>query len=260
MFSQLISTFTREAKGVARWPKPMDKAAIAFLSDMIFDELKELAEAEVLVEQVDALVDLIIYILDQAAVHGYNLDPILMAVHAANMKKRFPDGTFHKRVDGKVIKPEGWQAPDEEIEAALQLQKTHGSFSPKTSFIEHYYIACPYSHPDEGVRHGRYIESMAISARLNKQGLITYSPIASWHEVARRFDLHTDFTYWLETNYYFIRTAKAVIVLMLDDWQDSVGVTNEIAYANKLAIPVLYMNSEGEAWADPDMEEPMQLI
>jgi len=33
-------------------------------------------------------------------------------VHGANMAKRFPDGKFHKREDGKIIKPDGWQEPD----------------------------------------------------------------------------------------------------------------------------------------------------
>lgn len=34
------------------------------------------------------------------------------AVHESNMAKRWADGTFHLREDGKVLKPEGWEAPD----------------------------------------------------------------------------------------------------------------------------------------------------
>jgi Uncharacterized protein conserved in bacteria len=34
------------------------------------------------------------------------------AVDRANWNKRFPDGTFHLSEAGKVLKPEGWEAPD----------------------------------------------------------------------------------------------------------------------------------------------------
>lgn len=42
----------------------------------------------------------------------YNLDAAFKLVHEANMKKRFPDGTFHlRKEDGKVLKPPGFQDP-----------------------------------------------------------------------------------------------------------------------------------------------------
>lgn len=34
------------------------------------------------------------------------------AVHAANMAKRLPDGTFIRNEAGKILKPPGWIAPD----------------------------------------------------------------------------------------------------------------------------------------------------
>lgn len=65
-----------------------------------------------LVEIADGLADINYYIYDFAARHGINLHPVFQAVHKANMDKRFPDGTFHRREDGKVIKPLGWEEPD----------------------------------------------------------------------------------------------------------------------------------------------------
>lgn len=49
-------------------------------------------------------------------------------VHAANMAKRDPStGQFIKRADGKIIKPEGWKAPD--VEGEIIRQDVEGSFN-----------------------------------------------------------------------------------------------------------------------------------
>lgn len=69
-------------------------------------------EAEVLAEQADAAVDLVYYLLNAFAKLNIDLGPFFNEVHSANMRKRFPDGQFHRRKDGKVIKPEGWKEPN----------------------------------------------------------------------------------------------------------------------------------------------------
>lgn len=69
-------------------------------------------EEEVIEEQFDGLADSIYYMYDFSARHGVNLDSLLATIHQANMNKMWPDGKFHKREDGKVIKPIGWKEPD----------------------------------------------------------------------------------------------------------------------------------------------------
>lgn len=44
--------------------------------------------------------------------HNVELNNIFKVVHDANMAKKWPDGKFHKREDGKIIKPDGWKEPD----------------------------------------------------------------------------------------------------------------------------------------------------
>ena len=56
----------------------------------------------------DACADLIYVVLGTAIAYGIDLRPVWDAVHEANMAK-VGGG---KRADGKVQKPEGWQAPD----------------------------------------------------------------------------------------------------------------------------------------------------
>jgi predicted HAD superfamily Cof-like phosphohydrolase len=53
---------------------------------------------------------------------GVDLDKLFHLVHEANMRKRWEDGTFHRRGDGKVMKPQGWTEPDLVSEIKRQLQ------------------------------------------------------------------------------------------------------------------------------------------
>lgn len=51
------------------------------------------------------------------AIRALGVDPLATnggyeAVLQANWNKRWPDGTFHKDVNGKIVKPEGWAEPD----------------------------------------------------------------------------------------------------------------------------------------------------
>jgi predicted HAD superfamily Cof-like phosphohydrolase len=49
------------------------------------------------------------------------MDPVWMEVQRSNMHKIGPDGVVVRRPDGKILKPEGWRAPD--IDLVLSLQK-----------------------------------------------------------------------------------------------------------------------------------------
>lgn len=92
--------------------------------DLLHEELFELREAIKagdLTAVADALGDLQ-YVLDGAAcAFGIDLEPVIAEIHRTNMLKVWPDGTTHKRSDGKIIKPPGWKPP--ELHPILQQQK-----------------------------------------------------------------------------------------------------------------------------------------
>lgn len=46
------------------------------------------------------LADVNYYVYNCACKHGINLSKVLDVVHKANMDKKFPDGTFHRRDGG----------------------------------------------------------------------------------------------------------------------------------------------------------------
>ena len=82
-------------------------------------------------DQADALVDIYYYSQNAACKKGMNLSSVFNLVHAANMAKRDPStGHFIRREsDGKILKPEGWKAPD--VEAELLRQREQGSWTRK---------------------------------------------------------------------------------------------------------------------------------
>jgi predicted HAD superfamily Cof-like phosphohydrolase len=60
----------------------------------------------------DADADIIVVTVGSAQAQGADFHCALTAVVDANEKKRFKDGQLHKDENGKILKPEGWQAPD----------------------------------------------------------------------------------------------------------------------------------------------------
>lgn len=88
---------------------------------------KEQVGSDVLVEQVDALTDLLYFTYGSFSLLGVDPQPILEIVHEANMGKLFPDGQPHyDSITGKVLKPDNWvedYAPEEKIKAEIERQK-----------------------------------------------------------------------------------------------------------------------------------------
>jgi predicted HAD superfamily Cof-like phosphohydrolase len=82
--------------------------------NLLEEEFKEYMHAETIddiVEIADALADMIYIICGTAASYGIPLDKVFDEVHKSNMKK-FVNGKATKRSDGKILKPEGWKAPN----------------------------------------------------------------------------------------------------------------------------------------------------
>jgi len=81
------------------------------------------AMAEVTAEGVDVMNVLIGLLLSQ----GLPVEAMTRAIHEANLRK-CQNGTIVRRADGKVLKPEGWQAADKSgiIRQALGEQEFSG--------------------------------------------------------------------------------------------------------------------------------------
>jgi predicted HAD superfamily Cof-like phosphohydrolase len=125
-YSEIVKEFaepvSKEFDGLPQHPQKMDSERIKFMRDMVISELNELNEAENVVDQADAMVDLIYYVAHCAWKQGIDLDPIFEMVHKANMRK-LVDGKPIIGANGKVLKPQGWYGPEAEIEAHFKSLK-----------------------------------------------------------------------------------------------------------------------------------------
>ena len=59
----------------------------------------------------DGIVDGIVVLLGTAIEYGIPIEDIWEEIHASNMAKVSKDGKLVRRLDGKILKPEGWVPP-----------------------------------------------------------------------------------------------------------------------------------------------------
>ncbi len=122
MYSKKVKEFVRACVDeIPKTPRKMTSGEKKFIIRMIQDEVEELQVAESLEDEVDALVDIIYYIIDRSIKNGIDLDPIFDIVHQANMKK-VVNGQIKRRQDGKILKPENWEPPEPLIIKELEKQ------------------------------------------------------------------------------------------------------------------------------------------
>lgn len=88
------------------------------------NEFLEAVEAGDLVGAYDAIIDAFYFIVGTADVVGVDIGLGFDIVHNANMAKLDPvTGQAIYGEDGKVRKPEGWQAPEPQLKALLEKMK-----------------------------------------------------------------------------------------------------------------------------------------
>jgi predicted HAD superfamily Cof-like phosphohydrolase len=95
--------------------QPASEANYKMYLDLIREETDELEEAiqdNDKVEQLDALVDILVVTIGAIRAAGWDAEGAWKEVMDTNFAKIDPTtGKVIKREDGKVLKPEGWQAP-----------------------------------------------------------------------------------------------------------------------------------------------------
>lgn len=95
-------------------------------ADWIAEEAEEIRVADTITAQADGYIDAIYFGIGGLVELGIDPGPLWDLVHGANMAKVHPDGTVKRREDGKVIKPDGWVAPDAAIAAEIERQVANG--------------------------------------------------------------------------------------------------------------------------------------
>lgn len=101
-----------------------------------------------------------------------------------------------------------------------------------------YYFASPYTAKTTLLKEERYLKAVLAAAELGEQGYCLIEPIGMSHHSAKVASLPTGYDYWKRRDRAFIAHSDGVIVLMIDGWLESVGVSDEIAYAFEIGKPV----------------------
>ena len=87
----------------------------ALYTNLIIEEQQELLEATLSddrVEQLDALIDILVVTVGAIHSMGADAEGAWKEVMSTNFAKIGEDGKVRKREDGKVLKPTGWTPPD----------------------------------------------------------------------------------------------------------------------------------------------------
>lgn len=104
------------------------------------------------------------------------------------------------------------------------------------------YLACPYSFGDAATRGARFEAVTKTAAELMKQGHNVFSPITHGHPV-NLMGVAGGWHRWAPVDEAILSTCcREMIVLTLEGWQESIGIQAEIALADKLGIPITYMD------------------
>lgn len=112
---------------------------------------------------------------------------------------------------------------------------------------ERIYLATPYTHPDPAVRRARFDAVTRAAGALMRRRFLVFSPITMGHPISDACpDIPGDFSYWENACLsYLSEWATALVVLTLDGWRESRGVTTEIAVAREWGLPVKYLSPAG---------------
>ena len=103
------------------------------------------------------------------------------------------------------------------------------------------YLACPYSHPLEGIRKARFRAANIAAARLMSEGHVIYSAISMSHPIAVENNLGLDWDYWQANDRFFISACDEMVVLMYPGWDISEGITAEMKLAESMGKKIRFL-------------------
>lgn len=109
------------------------------------------------------------------------------------------------------------------------------------------YVASVYSLNAKGttfedmkIRDRRYRYVMKKTHDLATTGNFPYSPIVSFHEMSLEYEMPKEYKFYRDFDRHMISKSEMMIVLRMDGWEESEGITDEIAYAKSIGVPIVY--------------------
>jgi len=108
------------------------------------------------------------------------------------------------------------------------------------------YIASPYTHADKEVMVQRFMDVSRYAAELTARRKCCFCPISHSHPwtLFPEHDVPHDWDFWEKLDEPFMEICDEIHVLMLDGWDASRGVANEIRHFLIRCKPVVYIDPD----------------
>jgi hypothetical protein len=106
------------------------------------------------------------------------------------------------------------------------------------------YLACPYTSPSVEARRNRVMLADMFAARLMRHHAV-FSPISQGPRIEphlRTKDAKSH-KFWMDQCIPFLRNSTACYVLPIEGWRESKGVSEEIALAIQMRMPVIIIQA-----------------
>jgi len=131
---EMVTEFqTKMEQPVAEKPTDMKFARREQRFNYMAEELDEFIDAKTVVDQADAMIDLIYLALGTMVELGVKPEALFEIVHNANMSKLWPDGKVHTNPEtGKVVKPPTFVRPEPLLEAEIERQAAEPRYEQLT--------------------------------------------------------------------------------------------------------------------------------
>lgn len=116
------------------------------------------------------------------------------------------------------------------------------------------YVACPYSHDSKAVMEHRALAATRLATWLTRRQVTVFSPLTRSVEMERQAErdgesLPHEYAFWKKHDRTFVSMSSALVVLALEGWAESTGVSDEIHTALDFSLPVIlaipYPSQEG---------------
>jgi hypothetical protein len=104
------------------------------------------------------------------------------------------------------------------------------------------YLAAPYTHENPKIVEDRVALINYAAGFLMQKDVIVFSPISHSHPIAMATKLPTSWEYWREFDWAYLSHCHRVVVLTLEGWDTSVGVSAEIQYAKENGLDLFYLD------------------
>jgi hypothetical protein len=102
------------------------------------------------------------------------------------------------------------------------------------------YIGSPYSHTDPKKVQRNFELVSKLAAEICSQGDVAFSPITYGHTLLGFKKMPSDWGFWKNFCLSFLKKSDKLLVYMMEGWENSSGLGEELVYARELGIEIEY--------------------